>query len=103
MVVPRFVNVHAISRGIEHSRQITDFAVVTSGLWNACVTYFVVFSVTYINPVYLYDNTPVGQWTFSTCIFHLVTLVVNLQVCVARSALRKLKQLRKVDPEYAYA
>ncbi|XP_026825879.1 probable phospholipid-transporting ATPase IF isoform X2 [Ooceraea biroi] len=55
------------------------------GLWSTCVTYFVVYAITYINPVYLYDNTPVGQWTFGTCIFHLVTLLVNLQILLRSS------------------
>ncbi|XP_018059116.1 PREDICTED: probable phospholipid-transporting ATPase IF [Atta colombica] len=50
------------------------------GLWHACITYFTVFAVTSINPTYLYDNTPVGHWVFSTCIFHIVTLLVNLQI-----------------------
>ncbi|XP_018306223.1 probable phospholipid-transporting ATPase IF [Mycetomoellerius zeteki] len=50
------------------------------GLWHACITYFTVFAMTSINPTYLYDNTPVGQWVYSTCIFHMVTLLANLQI-----------------------
>ncbi|XP_011879867.1 PREDICTED: probable phospholipid-transporting ATPase IF isoform X2 [Vollenhovia emeryi] len=50
------------------------------GLWHACVTYFTVFAVTYINPTYLSDNTAVDHWTYSTCIFHIVTLLANLQI-----------------------
>ncbi|KYN18060.1 Putative phospholipid-transporting ATPase 12 [Trachymyrmex cornetzi] len=50
------------------------------GLWHACITYFTVFAMTSINPTYLYDNTPVGHWVFSTCIFHIVTLLANLQI-----------------------
>ncbi|KAL6255347.1 hypothetical protein P5V15_013685 [Pogonomyrmex californicus] len=50
------------------------------GLWHTCVTYFVVFAVTTINPTYLYDNTPVEHWTYSTCIFHIVTLLANVQI-----------------------
>ncbi|XP_011166374.2 probable phospholipid-transporting ATPase IF isoform X2 [Solenopsis invicta] len=50
------------------------------GLWHTSVTYFTVFAVTYINPTYLYDNTSVDQWTYSTCIFHIVTLLANLQI-----------------------
>ncbi|XP_018398443.1 PREDICTED: probable phospholipid-transporting ATPase IF [Cyphomyrmex costatus] len=50
------------------------------GLWHACITYFTVFAMTCINPTYLYDNTPVDHWTYSTCIFHIVTLLANLQI-----------------------
>ncbi|XP_012530011.2 probable phospholipid-transporting ATPase IF isoform X2 [Monomorium pharaonis] len=50
------------------------------GLWHTSVTYFTVFAVTYINPTYLYDNTSVDQWTYSTCICHIVTLLANLQI-----------------------
>lgn len=35
---------------------------------------------TYINPVILYNNTPIDQWSYSTCVFHLVTLIANLEV-----------------------
>lgn len=50
------------------------------GLWHTGITYFTVFAVTCINPTYLYDNTPVEHWTYSTCIFHIVTLLANLQI-----------------------
>ncbi|KAL0110201.1 hypothetical protein PUN28_013685 [Cardiocondyla obscurior] len=50
------------------------------GLWHTCVTYFTVYAITYINPTYLSDNTSIGQWTYSTCIVHIVTLLANLQI-----------------------
>ncbi|XP_011693120.1 PREDICTED: probable phospholipid-transporting ATPase IF [Wasmannia auropunctata] len=50
------------------------------GLWHTVITYFTVFAVTYINPTYLHDNTTVDHWTYSTCIFHIVTLLANLQI-----------------------
>ncbi|XP_024876630.1 probable phospholipid-transporting ATPase IF isoform X1 [Temnothorax curvispinosus] len=55
------------------------------GLWHTGVTYFTVFAVTYINPTYLYDNTSVDHWTYSTCIFHIVTLLANLQILLRSS------------------
>ncbi|XP_017879448.2 uncharacterized protein LOC108624562 [Ceratina calcarata] len=38
-----------------------------------------------INPVTLHNNTPIDQWSFSSCVFHIVTLVVNLQVLLRSS------------------
>ncbi|XP_050456062.1 phospholipid-transporting ATPase IF-like isoform X4 [Cataglyphis hispanica] len=55
------------------------------GLWHTGITYFTVYCISYINPTYLYDNTPVGHWTFSTCIFHIVTLLANLQILLRSS------------------
>ncbi|XP_072764277.1 phospholipid-transporting ATPase IF isoform X2 [Anoplolepis gracilipes] len=55
------------------------------GLWHTGVTYFTVYSISYINPTYLYDNTPIDHWTYSTCIFHIVTLLVNLQILLRSS------------------
>ncbi|XP_018352435.1 PREDICTED: probable phospholipid-transporting ATPase IF [Trachymyrmex septentrionalis] len=55
------------------------------GLCHACITYFTIFAMTSINPTYLYDNTPAELWVFSTCIFHIVTLLANLQILL-RSA-----------------
>ncbi|OAD56072.1 putative phospholipid-transporting ATPase IF, partial [Eufriesea mexicana] len=49
-------------------------------LWHTLTIYFMSHLYISINPVTLYNNTPVDQWTFSTFVFHLVTLVANLQV-----------------------
>ncbi|XP_032670766.1 probable phospholipid-transporting ATPase IF isoform X2 [Odontomachus brunneus] len=57
-------------------------------IWHTCVIYFVVYSLTLTNSAYLYDNTTVGQWTFSTNIFHLVVLIANVQVCINVIAVR---------------
>lgn len=60
---------------------MTDYiTLLFLGLWHTVITYFTVFTMTYVNPTYLHDNTPVGHWTYSTCIFHIVTLLANLQV-----------------------
>ncbi|XP_020288805.1 probable phospholipid-transporting ATPase IF isoform X2 [Pseudomyrmex gracilis] len=50
------------------------------GLWHTLVTYFMVFIMSSLNPTFFYDNTPVGQWAFSTCIFHIVTLLASVQI-----------------------
>ncbi|XP_014470440.1 PREDICTED: probable phospholipid-transporting ATPase IF [Dinoponera quadriceps] len=55
------------------------------GLWHACVTYFVVYYLTYTNSAYLYDNTTVGQWTYSTIILHLIILVENIHILLRSS------------------
>ncbi|XP_032670924.1 probable phospholipid-transporting ATPase IF [Odontomachus brunneus] len=54
-------------------------------IWHTCVIYFVVYSLTLTNSAYLYDNTTVGQWTFSTNIFHLVVLIANVQILLRSS------------------
>ena len=50
------------------------------GIWQTCAVYFSAYFYWLINPVISYDNTPADFWSFSTCVFHLVTLVINLQV-----------------------
>ncbi|KOX76982.1 putative phospholipid-transporting ATPase IH [Melipona quadrifasciata] len=49
-------------------------------LWHSLTIYYMSHVYISINPVTLYNNTPVDQWTFGTFVFHLVTLVANLQV-----------------------
>ncbi|KAK1123006.1 hypothetical protein K0M31_008642 [Melipona bicolor] len=49
-------------------------------LWHSLIIYYMSHVYISINPVTLYNNTPVDQWTFGTFVFHLVTLVANLQV-----------------------
>lgn len=66
-----------------------------AGLWHTCVVYFVVYYLTYTNPTYLYDNTAVGQWTFSTNIFHLVVLIVNIQVCTNVNRCEAVSECRR--------
>ncbi|XP_029155219.1 probable phospholipid-transporting ATPase IF isoform X3 [Nylanderia fulva] len=55
------------------------------GLWHTGITYFMIYCISYINPTYLYDNTPVDHWAYSTCIFHIVTLLANLQILLRSS------------------
>lgn len=52
-----------------------------SAIWQICTVYFISHYHYIYNPI-LFDGTPVDHWCFSTCIFHLVTLVINLQVVV---------------------
>ncbi|XP_024937348.1 probable phospholipid-transporting ATPase IF isoform X3 [Cephus cinctus] len=49
-------------------------------VWHTCASYFIPFSFWYINPINLYDNTEAGHWVYSTCIFHIVTLVTGLKI-----------------------
>ncbi|XP_076656807.1 phospholipid-transporting ATPase IF [Halictus rubicundus] len=55
------------------------------GFWHAIVIYFMTQVFIDVNPVSLYNNTPVDQWVFSTFVLHLVTLVANLQVLLHSS------------------
>ncbi|XP_076284102.1 phospholipid-transporting ATPase IF [Lasioglossum baleicum] len=55
------------------------------GFWHAAVIYFMTSTFISVNPVSLYNNTPVDQWTFSTFVLHVVTLVANLQVLLHSS------------------
>ncbi|KAG7189384.1 hypothetical protein KM043_017031 [Ampulex compressa] len=57
----------------------------TKGLWHTCVIYFMSFFHLSINPIYLHDNTPADHWTYSTCIFHMVTLISNIQILLISS------------------
>ncbi|XP_076762998.1 phospholipid-transporting ATPase IF [Xylocopa sonorina] len=54
-------------------------------LWHTVTIYFMSHVYIYINPVTLYNNTPIDQWSFSTCVSHLVTLVANLQILLRSS------------------
>ncbi|XP_011298118.1 probable phospholipid-transporting ATPase IF isoform X2 [Fopius arisanus] len=51
-----------------------------TAVWHTCVIYFSVYFFWRTNPVNLYDNTDAGYDGFGTCIFHMVTLVTNLQI-----------------------
>ncbi|XP_063979096.1 phospholipid-transporting ATPase IF isoform X2 [Diachasmimorpha longicaudata] len=53
---------------------------LVTAIWQASVIYFGVYFFWRINPVNLYDSTDAGYHGFGTCIFHLVTLVTNLQI-----------------------
>nr|XP_031846306.1 probable phospholipid-transporting ATPase IF isoform X1 [Nomia melanderi]XP_031846314.1 probable phospholipid-transporting ATPase IF isoform X1 [Nomia melanderi] len=55
------------------------------GIWHAIAIYFMTQVTIRINPIFLYNNTPVDQWTFSTFIFHIVTFVANIQVLLHSS------------------
>ncbi|XP_076395905.1 phospholipid-transporting ATPase IF [Megachile rotundata] len=55
------------------------------GCWHTSVTYFMAYNFININPTILYNNTPMDQWSFSTCVFHLVTLISNLMVLIRSS------------------
>ncbi|XP_015439518.1 PREDICTED: probable phospholipid-transporting ATPase IF [Dufourea novaeangliae] len=56
------------------------------GFWHAAAIYFMTEYFIFINPVSLYNNTPVDQWTFSTFVFHVVTLVANVQILLHSSS-----------------
>ncbi|XP_014217996.1 probable phospholipid-transporting ATPase IF, partial [Copidosoma floridanum] len=53
--------------------------------WQTTVIYFIPYFYWKINPVNLLDSTPSDHWCFCTCIMHLVTLVINLQLLVLSS------------------
>ncbi|XP_008214118.1 probable phospholipid-transporting ATPase IF isoform X1 [Nasonia vitripennis] len=53
-------------------------------IWQTCTIYFISHYHYIYNPI-LFDGTPADHWCFSTCIFHLVTLVINLQLLVLSS------------------
>ncbi|XP_043284852.1 phospholipid-transporting ATPase IF [Venturia canescens] len=53
---------------------------VLIGVWQTSAIYFGAYFYWLINPVILYNNTSADFWSFSTCIFHLVTLVTNVQI-----------------------
>ncbi|CAK9806962.1 Phospholipid-transporting ATPase IF [Anthophora plagiata] len=53
--------------------------------WHAITIYFMSHVYIYVNPVLLYNNTPIEQWSFSTIVIHLVTLIANLQVLLRSS------------------
>ncbi|XP_061935372.1 phospholipid-transporting ATPase IF-like isoform X4 [Apis cerana] len=55
------------------------------GSWHAIVIFFMPYTYILINPVTLYNNTPIEQWTFSILVFHLVTLIANLQILLRSS------------------
>ncbi|XP_034184560.1 phospholipid-transporting ATPase IF isoform X1 [Osmia lignaria lignaria] len=64
----------------------TQFLIWTLlGCWHTCIIYFMSYIYTYINPIILYNNTPMDQWSYSTCVFHLVTLIANLEVLLRSS------------------
>ncbi|XP_053972565.1 phospholipid-transporting ATPase IF [Hylaeus volcanicus] len=55
------------------------------GFWHTFVIYFMTYYFIQINPVTLYNNTPIDQWTFSTSVVHSVTLVANVQILLCSS------------------
>lgn len=55
------------------------------GLWQTCEIYFVTYGYIYVNPVILFNNTPVDYSTYGTWIFHTATLVINLQLLICSS------------------
>ncbi|CAB0041003.1 unnamed protein product [Trichogramma brassicae] len=56
-----------------------------AALWQTSVIYFASHAFWRANPVNLYDGTAADHWCFGTCIFHLVTLVINLQLLIQSS------------------
>ncbi|XP_078052193.1 phospholipid-transporting ATPase IF, partial [Augochlora pura] len=65
------------------SRQVFIWSIL--GFWHAFVIYFMTQVFISINPVSLHNNTPVDQWTFSTFVVHVVTLVANVQILLHSS------------------
>ncbi|XP_076237899.1 phospholipid-transporting ATPase IF [Calliopsis andreniformis] len=64
----------------------TQFLIWTLlGFWHTLVAYYMPHCFIYINPVALYNNTPIDQWTFSVLVSHLVTLMANLVVLLNSS------------------
>nr|XP_033338389.1 probable phospholipid-transporting ATPase IF [Megalopta genalis]XP_033338398.1 probable phospholipid-transporting ATPase IF [Megalopta genalis] len=55
------------------------------GVWHAIAIYFMTQVFISINPVSLFNNTPVEQWTFGTFVLHVVTLLANVKVLVYSS------------------
>ncbi|KOC61372.1 putative phospholipid-transporting ATPase IF [Habropoda laboriosa] len=53
--------------------------------WHTIAIFSMSYVYIYINPVTLYNNTPTEQWSFSTIVIHLVTLIANLQVVLRSS------------------
>ncbi|XP_034937307.1 probable phospholipid-transporting ATPase IF isoform X2 [Chelonus insularis] len=51
-------------------------------LWQTCVIYFGTYAYWNMNPVNLWDSSEASFECFSTCIFHLVTLVTNLELLI---------------------
>ncbi|XP_003485770.1 probable phospholipid-transporting ATPase IF isoform X1 [Bombus impatiens] len=49
-------------------------------IWHTLVIYYMSHVYISINPVILHNNTSIDQWAFSTFVFHLVTLVANVQI-----------------------
>ncbi|XP_008544618.1 phospholipid-transporting ATPase IF isoform X1 [Microplitis demolitor] len=49
-------------------------------LWHTSVIYFGTYTYFNINPINLSDNTMADYTCFNTCIFHLVSLVTNLEL-----------------------
>uniref|UniRef100_A0ABD2X6E1 Phospholipid-transporting ATPase n=1 Tax=Trichogramma kaykai TaxID=54128 RepID=A0ABD2X6E1_9HYME len=64
-------------------RRFVEWTLVA--LWQTSVIYFASHAFWRANPVNLYDGTAADHWCFSTCIFHLVTLVINLQLLIESS------------------
>ncbi|XP_076683090.1 phospholipid-transporting ATPase IF isoform X2 [Andrena cerasifolii] len=55
------------------------------GFWHTFAIFYITYFYIHTNPVTLYNNTPMDHWTFSTCVFHLVTLMANVQVLLHSS------------------
>ncbi|KAK0180340.1 hypothetical protein PV327_005992 [Microctonus hyperodae] len=49
-------------------------------IWQTCIIYFGTYTFWYINPINLWDSTEAGYETYSITIFHLVTIVTNLEL-----------------------
>ncbi|XP_011501705.1 PREDICTED: probable phospholipid-transporting ATPase IF [Ceratosolen solmsi marchali] len=54
-------------------------------IWQTCTIYFIPFYYWKYNPINLYDSTPADHWCFGTCIFHLVILIINLELLIISS------------------
>ncbi|XP_066584351.1 phospholipid-transporting ATPase IF-like isoform X2 [Prorops nasuta] len=56
-----------------------------TAIWQTCLIYFSSYYFIHLNPVQLSDSTPFDHWSYSTTIFHIVTLVTNLQILLHSS------------------
>ncbi|XP_043259044.1 phospholipid-transporting ATPase IF-like [Colletes gigas] len=72
------------------------------GFWHTSVIYSMTYYCIQTNPIALYNNTPVDQWTFSTYVIHLVTIVANVQILFRSSYLTKPFLLAVVLSQLAF-
>ncbi|KAJ8683561.1 hypothetical protein QAD02_019353 [Eretmocerus hayati] len=56
-----------------------------TALWQGSFLYYIPYFYWKMNPINMYDSTMADIWCYSTCISHLVTLVINLQLLIVSS------------------
>lgn len=57
-----------------------NFILSFSAVYQACACFFIPFFYWKSNCVIMYNGTPGDMWSFSITIFHLVVLIINVEV-----------------------